>query len=70
MFINFKTDYYDILGVDVDASYDKIKEVYNEYMTKYHPNENDDPEVTKEFRKMTEAYKTLSDPYKRGKYDA
>ena len=65
-------NYYDILGLQKDASYDDIKERYREYAKKNHPDKRTavTPKKNEQFKKVTEAYKTLSDPYNRGKYDA
>ena len=39
-------------------------------MYKYHPDKNKDEESTEKFKKVTEAYKILSDPKKRKIYDS
>lgn len=65
-------NYYDILGLSHDASYDDIKKKYREYARLNHPDKNSglNSRKNEQFKKVTEAYKTLSDPYNRGKYDA
>lgn len=65
-------NYYDIFGIQKDASYDDIKKKYREYAKKNHPDKSTGTTQKKNehFKKVTEAYKTLSDPYNRGKYDA
>lgn len=63
-------NYYDILDLPNDASYDDIKKKYREYAKKYHPDKSTNTVSKNErFKKVTEAYKILSDPYNRGKYD-
>jgi molecular chaperone DnaJ len=63
-------DYYDILGVDEDASEKEIKKAYRKKAMEYHPDRNpDDPEAEKKFKQAAEAYDVLSDPEKRKRYD-
>lgn len=63
-------DYYEILGVDRDASETELKQAYRKMAMKYHPDRNpDDPEAEKKFKEASEAYDVLSDPEKRRRYD-
>ncbi len=63
-------DYYDILGVDREASQDEIKKAYREAALKYHPDRNpDDPDASEKFKEAAEAYDVLGDPDKRQQYD-
>jgi molecular chaperone DnaJ/curved DNA-binding protein len=63
-------DYYDILGVDEDASQRDIKKAYRELARKHHPDRNPDDEGAEErFKEIQEAYSVLSDEDKRKKYD-
>ena len=65
-----KKDYYEILGVDRDASQKDIKKAYRKLAKKYHPDMNkDDPETSDKFKEISEAYEILSDPDKRERYD-
>jgi len=63
-------DYYDILGVDEDASEKEIKKAYRKKAMEYHPDRNpDDPEAEQKFKEASEAYEVLSDSEKRRRYD-
>ena len=64
------TDYYDILGVDSDASQDEIKKAYRKKAMEFHPDRNpDDPDAEQKFKQASEAYDVLSDPETRQRYD-
>ncbi len=63
-------DYYEILGVAKNSSQQDIKKAYRRLAKKYHPDRNKGDKASEEkFKKITEAYETLSDPQKRKKYD-
>ena len=63
-------DYYDILGVDEDASASDIKKAYRTLARKHHPDRNpDDAEAEDRFKEIQEAYAVLSDDEKRQQYD-
>lgn len=63
-------DYYEILGVDKNASDEEIKKAYRKKAMEYHPDRNpDDPEAEKKFKAASEAYDVLSDPEQRQRYD-
>lgn len=66
-----KRDYYDVLGVDKNASGDDIKKAYRKLAKKYHPDLNPDDKAGAEakFKEATEAYEVLSDAEKKQKYD-
>lgn len=65
-----KRDYYDILGVDRNASDAEIKKAYRKMALKYHPDKNpDDKEAEDKFKEAAEAYEVLSNAEKRGRYD-
>ena len=63
-------DYYEILGVDRNASTDELKKAYRKIALKYHPDKNpDDKEAEKIFKEAAEAYSILSDSKKKAQYD-
>ena len=65
-----KRDYYEVLGVQKNASEDEIKKAYRSLAKKYHPDMNPgDKEAEVKFKEVNEAYAVLSDSEKRSKYD-
>ncbi len=65
-----KKDYYEVLGVNRNASEDEIKKAYRKKAMKYHPDRNpDNKEAEANFKEAAEAYEVLNDPQKRSKYD-
>lgn len=66
---NTQKNYYDILGVDEDASQSEIKKAYKKLAKKYHPDRSDEPNAEEKFKEIGEAYAVLKDPEKREKYD-
>lgn len=58
-------DLYDVLGVKKDASEAEIKRAYRKLAAKYHPDVNHEPGAEEKFKKINEAYETLSDDQKR-----
>ncbi|MEM7166430.1 MAG: molecular chaperone DnaJ [Planctomycetota bacterium] len=63
-------DYYDILGVNRDASADEVKKAYRKLALKYHPDKNPgDTEAERNFKEAAEAYDVLRDDEKRARYD-
>ncbi len=64
-------DYYDILGVDENASADEIKKAYRKMAQEYHPDKNPDrPDAEEKFKAIQEAYSVLSNTGERKQYDA
>jgi molecular chaperone DnaJ len=65
-----KRDYYEVLGINRDASEEDIKKAYRKLAMKYHPDRNpDNPKAEEHFKEAKEAYETLSDGQKRAAYD-
>ena len=65
-----KRDYYEVLGVDKNASEEDIKRAYRQIAIKYHPDRNPgDKKAEEMFKEAAEAYNVLHDPQKRRQYD-
>ena len=65
-----KRDYYEVLGVDKNASDDEIKKAYRKTAKKYHPDLNpDNKDAEAKFKEANEAYEVLSDSDKKARYD-
>ena len=63
-------DFYEILGVQKNASEEEIKKSYRKLAMKYHPDRNkDDKESERKFKEVSAAYEILSNPIKRREYD-
>ena len=64
-----KRDYYEVLGVNKDASEDEIKKAYRKLAMKHHPDRNpDNPKAEEHFKEAKEAYEVLTDGNKRAAY--
>ncbi len=65
-----KRDYYEVLGIDKNASANDIKKAYRKLAILYHPDKNPgDKEAEEKFKEAAEAYGVLSDPDKKARYD-
>ncbi len=64
-----KRDYYEVLGVQKNASKEEIKNSYRKLALQYHPDRNKEPTAEEKFKELSEAYAVLSDDEKRKRYD-
>ncbi|HXF92142.1 MAG TPA: molecular chaperone DnaJ [Nitrospiraceae bacterium] len=68
-----KRDYYEVLGVDRNASEEDIKKAYRRLARQYHPDLQSTDQQKKaaeeRFKEINEAYEVLSDQEKRRRYD-
>jgi len=63
-------DYYEVLGLDRNATTEEVRKAYRKLARKYHPDVNPNNEQAKQrFQEINEAHEVLSDPGKRKKYD-
>ena len=62
-------DYYDILGVQRDATQAEIKRAYRRQAIKLHPDKNPSPDANEQFIRLGRAFETLKDPRTRAQYD-
>lgn len=69
--VDEKRDYYEILGVNRNATTEEIRSAFRKLALKYHPDRNpNDKEAEKKFKEISEAYDVLSDDEKRKQYDS
>ena len=64
-----KRDYYEVLGIDRNATDEKIKSAFRKLAMQYHPDRNREDGAEEKFKEVNEAYEVLSDPDKRSAYD-
>ena len=65
-----ETDFYELLGVDLQVTPDGLKAAFHGLAQKYHPDKGgSDPEHIELFKRITEAYRVLSDPERRNDYN-
>lgn len=62
-----KRDYYEVLGVEKNASADEIKKAFRKAAVKHHPDKVGGDET--KFKEINEAYEVLKDQQKRQRYD-
>jgi curved DNA-binding protein len=66
--MDFK-DYYNIMGLERNASQDEIKRAYRKLARKYHPDVSKEADAEAHFKELGEAYAVLKDVEKRAAYD-
>lgn len=65
-----KRDYYEVLGLERNATDADLKKAFRTLARKYHPDANkEDPQAAEKFKEVNEAYQVLIDPDKRARYD-
>lgn len=64
-----KRDYYEVLGIDKNASESDIKRAFRKKAMEYHPDRNKAADAEEKFKEVNEAYEVLSDPNKKATYD-
>jgi molecular chaperone DnaJ len=64
-----KRDYYEVLGIDRNATDEEIKRAFRKLAFKYHPDHNHEDKNGEAFKEINEAYEVLSDRNKRAAYD-
>ncbi len=64
-----KRDYYEVLGVDKNATEEEIKSAFRKLAKKYHPDVSKEENAAEKFKEAQEAYAVLSDANKRKQYD-
>ena len=65
-----KRDYYEVLGINKNASQDEIKKAFRTMAKKYHPDLNaNNKDAAEKFKEVNEAYEVLSDQNKKARYD-
>jgi molecular chaperone DnaJ len=62
-------DYYEVLGVERNASNDDLKAAFRRLARQYHPDVNKAPDAEERFKEINEAYAVLSDADRRAAYD-
>jgi molecular chaperone DnaJ len=62
-------DYYEVLGINRNASTDDIKKAFRGLARQYHPDVSKEENAEAKFKEINEAYEVLSDEQKRARYD-
>ena len=69
MVMSDKRDYYEVLGVEKNASEGDLKNAFRSLARKYHPDRSTEEGAEDKFKEIQEAYAVLSDQEKRAQYD-
>jgi Ca-activated chloride channel family protein len=69
MATGYLDNFYARLGIPQTATQDEIRAAYHQAARKFHPDHNKDRNAAEVFIQIQEAFDTLSDPLKRGKYN-
>jgi molecular chaperone DnaJ len=64
-----KRDYYEVLGIERNATDEDIKKAFRKMAFKYHPDHNKEDDGGTAFKEVNEAYEVLSDRERRATYD-
>ena len=65
-----KRDYYEVLGINKNATPDQIKSAYRKLAVKHHPDKNKGDKSSEEkFKEASEAYHVLSNTERKQSYD-
>jgi len=67
--MNATLEYYELLGLERDATRDEIKKAYRALALRYHPDINSEDGAEEYIKKLNHAYAVLSDPAQRRLYD-
>ncbi len=70
MSIWFRWNYYQVLGVNRNATAEEIRKAFRKLAFKYHPDRNHEVGAEEKFKEANKAYEVLSNPEKRAVYDA
>ena len=62
-------DYYQVLGVERDATSEDVRKAFRKLAFQHHPDRNKENGAEERFKEINEAYQVLSDPEKRTSYD-
>lgn len=62
-------EYYELLGLDENASQKDIKKAFRRKAKKYHPDSGSEEADEEKFKRINEAYQVLSDKEKKKRYD-
>jgi|TARA_B110000902_G_C14225389_1_gene556815 molecular chaperone DnaJ len=69
MVMSGKRDYYEVLGVEKNATESDLKNAFRSLARKYHPDRSTEENAEDKFKEIQEAYAVLSDAEKRAQFD-